>query len=83
MSYLKEEEARQTTCPFTFSAPAWVRNDGEIVRDPGPWNCEASSCMAWRWRETTLPSGRETRPNPTADSDGLPRGFCGIVGRPQ
>lgn len=41
---MTEDEAKTKMCPFTFS-----QSGHPELREPGPWPCIGSDCMAWRW----------------------------------
>lgn len=46
---LTEDEAKTKTCPLTFAVQEIRKPEWNGVREPGPWNCIGSGCMAWRW----------------------------------
>jgi hypothetical protein len=70
---LTEAEARKKICPASFSRPDDRAPDGTGIMQGGPWNCYASECMAWRWRDPT---------NPYSEDRAEHGGFCGLAGRP-
>lgn len=59
-----EDEARERNCP--------------VARERG-WNaprtCEASNCMAWRWRRRYGDEARDAQINHGT-------GYCGMAGKP-
>lgn len=46
--HITEDEAKKKWCPFTFAVTEIRAGDGQGIREPGPWTCLGSLCMAWR-----------------------------------
>ena len=59
---MTEEEAKKKVCPYKIIA--WAMNKCDA-------NCEASTCMMWRWH-----GGR--RPEKQMEAA---RGYCGLGGK--
>ena len=68
--FLTEKEAKTKWCHRTFPTGAGDRNNG-------PFCCEASECMAWRW----LPKNENTPMNHKAEW--VLSGYCGLATRPE
>lgn len=73
--YLTEKEATERACQETFS--------GGFTSTHVNSRCIASKCMSWRWFATARRGAGDMTPYPVDDSDGLTRGYCGKVGRPE
>ena len=65
------EEAKRMICPMYLSYSAQKERRKDRC-------CEASKCMAWRWRSRSV----------LAEEKGIPpelkiaRGYCGLAGKP-
>lgn len=73
---MTEEEAKAKWCPATMSSPAIYAPTGEGLHAPGPFQCLASACMAWRW-------AYDSEGYPILASNSEKKGFCGMAGRPE
>lgn len=81
---LTEDEATTKICPLSFSAHEIRGNDGSGIREGGPWNCQASACMAWRKVDQIGigPNGEKRDRDLDGRTRWVDRGFCGAFGRP-
>ena len=67
--YLIEKEAKAKWCPMCFNRlPKEVNDDRND-------NCEASECMAWRWKT------EDGKHMTNGDTEKL--GYCGLAGHPK
>jgi hypothetical protein len=75
-----EKEAKDKWCPTTFASYTG-QSDG------GPYTCEASKCMAWRWGEDIVKKNpnagkRAADGSVECDSFTTKKGYCGLAGKP-
>ncbi len=91
-----EKEATKLWCPKYQTAGAGTTwRDNRMSKAEGQIGCcIGSACMAWRWRHPTAFRGEEyltknhplTTPNDWVSSDvvcDIPRGYCGLAGKPE